>query len=115
MNKENGSKSLLDIPRESNPTSDSELSPSISEEKDEISPFKRNTSLTISQRKKISPRINIQQILNSSDDSPGILNIDPLTHPLENSEFTNNINIETIDENSDKNANNLNANHESKG
>ena len=110
---------MLDIPREPNPTSDSELSPSVGEERDEISPFKRNTSLTQSQRKKISPRINIHQILNSSDDlSPVILsNVDPLTHSLQNNENTNSFNFETNEESNDKNANNLNANqnNESKG
>ncbi|CAG2115816.1 unnamed protein product, partial [Medioppia subpectinata] len=76
---------------------------SLNEERDQITPFKRNASLTQSQRKKISPRINIQQILNSSDElSPGVGGIAlPDSHPLSSSEPNN-----------DNNANNLNANEE---
>ena len=119
---ENGNKTLLDIPQESNSTSDynSDLNPSNGEERDEISPFKRNTSLTQSQRKKISPRMTIHQILNSSDDlSPATNpNIDtPSGHPLDNSQMTNNSESVPNEANNDNNANNLSVNdsNESKG
>ncbi len=65
-----------------NSTSETELSQLALEESDEVSAFKRNTSLTQSQRKKISPRINLQQILNSSDDMTPTISSDPIAHPL---------------------------------
>ncbi|CAG2162013.1 unnamed protein product [Oppiella nova] len=106
--------SLLTVPNhEPNPTSESDISQTLSEERDEISPFKRNTSLTQSQRKKISPRINIQQILNSSDDlSPGVgSSATPSNHPLSANFET--INFDSNQTNIDLNVNTLNGNEES--
>lgn len=121
---EDSNKTFLEVPLESNElnsTSDqnSDLNSSYGEERDDLTPFKRNTSLTQSQRKKISPRMTIHQILNSSDDlSPATHpNIDtPSGHPLDNSQMIDN--SETVpNEANDNNANNLSVNdsNESKG
>ncbi|XP_054160248.1 uncharacterized protein LOC128958421 isoform X1 [Oppia nitens] len=115
QNSEAFNQSFLSVPNDVSSTSESDISQTLSEEiRDEINstPFKRNTSLTQSQRKKISPRINIQQILNSSDDlSPGIVpdesSATHTNHPLS-------INVEPISANS-LNTSNISDGSESKG